>query len=810
MGNWHIVIPQEATNLVANPSLERTTTGYTSVGDDTAIARTADRQRRGGWSLAITPDADPDSGVYYGTVALLAGAAYVVSLDVWAPAGHELRLLVASTGGVQVGDALSFTGIGNWQRVTLQHISPATADRRIYLLKTGGATSTIYIDGLQVEAGDEATTYIDGEQAGCQWLGPPHNSRSRRRAQTRAGGRIIDLEDLGIVVQRQSGTGMPPVENVFTDSATLDGSTYKDTRVLSRPFTLTFWVNSEAEGFAGLHVLRDVVIDLLRPDRVARRQPVRLHYYGAAAAQSYGSPGEKVIDAVYEDGLRLEQTRGYTEMIAVRLLAPDPYIAAPWQEGGTLERLVELSGNLRIAECRDDGVCQWLGGGLNANPSRNAVIVGSDNRLYVGGAFTSPYDRVARWNFDTEAWEDLGGGLGQQVNALIQARDGTIYAGLNASVTISSVSGTVVRWDGSSWAVVGTGMSDVVLALAEGENGIYAGGYNGSSPTLRRWNGSAWNTITTSGSGTNPRIFDLVYDSRLQRLYVIGRFTDLAGNAALDHIAAYDTAAAAWASLGGANQACYSGTLGSDGTLYVMGGFTTIGGRTITNFAAWNGSRWHDLPGVSGTSAYTTGTQDGEDIVWDPYRDVLYTSNNDLGARFASPSGFDQFLIAWQNNNFILPRVRLLSFVPITIAPMPDRIVVALVSASLTSAGVVTLTNTGTAEVQPRLTLRGVTTASTVVYQIENVTTGDVIAFRLIVAGGEVITLDMAADHPRLISNRRGDITDLIFPGSDLTTFRLLPGPNTIAFYTDVDGATNLEATLHWSPRYWSVDGGGR
>src|SRR5687768_1054745 len=84
-GLFSVVIPEATTNLVTNPSVETATTGWTAVGG--SIARSTTQQRRGVYSLAVTPTSGTTDGVYFGTVSLTSGTTYTASVDVYGAPG---------------------------------------------------------------------------------------------------------------------------------------------------------------------------------------------------------------------------------------------------------------------------------------------------------------------------------------------------------------------------------------------------------------------------------------------------------------------------------------------------------------------------------------------------------------------------------------------------------------------------------------------------------------------------------------------------------------------------------------------------
>jgi len=87
----------------------------------------------------------------------------------------------------------------------------------------------------------------------------------------------------------------------------------------------------------------------------------------------------------------------------------------------------------------------------------------------------------------------------------------------------------IVKWDGSSWSALGSGMSGGVYALAVSGSDLYAGGSftnaGGSAANgIAKWNGSAWSAL---GSGMNNTVWALAVSG--SDLYAGGYFTTAGG-----------------------------------------------------------------------------------------------------------------------------------------------------------------------------------------------------------------------------------------------------------------------------------------
>ena len=279
---WSIIVPIERINLITNPSFETNTTGYTAV-DGAVLTRTAAKQRHGVYSLQVKPGLSVVSGLYYTTPSLTAGSTYAFSLDVFIPGGR--RWVIRAFDAVRSLSTELITGKGYWERLSIVFTPVTTGAHRLYLEKDSNSdVGVIYTDGWQLELCETGnywpTTYIDGDGQGFvvnqvppayYWSGTPHASISTRNGQTRAGGRILNLQsDLGFRVFSAIGLGMDSVTNVSTPNALVGGAFYQRTVGQARKFILTgaiFGVSLNE-----LQRNRRLLLDTLKPDRSEERR----------------------------------------------------------------------------------------------------------------------------------------------------------------------------------------------------------------------------------------------------------------------------------------------------------------------------------------------------------------------------------------------------------------------------------------------------------------------------------------------------------------------------------------------------------
>jgi hypothetical protein len=150
-----------------------------------------------------------------------------------------------------------------------------------------------------------------------------------------------------------------------------------------------------------------------------------------------------------------------------------------------------------------------MGGSYRSYFSARAVLPNGD--LAAGGYFTTAgglsANNVARWNGST--WAPLGTGIYESVDALAVLPSGDLVAGTEAQLLNGEY--PVARWNGTTWAPLGTGYwwgpcgqdqcYASVSALAVLPNGdLVAGGlFYSPGGNIARWNGSTWAPLGTGG-----------------------------------------------------------------------------------------------------------------------------------------------------------------------------------------------------------------------------------------------------------------------------------------------------------------------
>ena len=224
----------------------------------------------------------------------------------------------------------------------------------------------------------------------------------------------------------------------------------------------------------------------------------------------------------------------------------------------------------------------------------NLSIDAGDNVYTTGLTRGDSMTSVSKW--DGYSWSELGTGLKGNITALVDDAEDIIYAGGQFfGVMPLPAPSCVAMWDGSNWMFLGE-LSGYPAVLAIGPDGyLYAGGeiYLGSENVgIVRWDGSGWQTL---GSGLNNSVRAIAFDQN-ENLYVAGRNLSAGGSTSVG-IAKWD--GNSWSALTGTPDGGYSIistlTFGRDGVLYAGGSFSAIGGVQAANVAKWDGNSWSAL-----------------------------------------------------------------------------------------------------------------------------------------------------------------------------------------------------------------------
>ena len=805
--NFKIVVPQAATNLVTNPSLETNTTGYTAVGGAT-LTRSATHQRRGAWALRITPVASTESGTYFGTVSVTSGTAYVFSVDVLGVAGQSYELQLQNTTPTERA-SLTFTGTGYWQRLEVTFTATADEDWRLYVVRDAGETGTdyFYIDGLQFETGSAATTYFDGDSIGFVrgqkdfgWNGTRHGSTSYRTAKTRAGGSLLDMSDyctLAGVMGLGMGTFSQHYTNIITGGAVYEGHTRKP-----RNFSLLLHYTGS---MSDIWDDKNAILDAIRPDYTGIFQPMVLRFQGTDASGNEATEPLDIVCIPQVSHTDPPQTPALQEDI-LSFTALDSILPGAYQEGAELDFADSLANANRIIMRDSDGIFANLGSGLNGTVF--ALATDASGNLYAGGAFTTAggvtVNRIAKW--DGSTWSALGSGVNDTVFDIIFDNNGNLYA--TGSFTLAGgVANTVriAKWDGTNWSPLGTGLSGgtgggMSLALDASGN-LYCGGYftTAGGVTVNRiakWDGSLWDDLDSGVGGASPSVYSLAFAANGD-LYVGGTFDTVgAGSLAVKKFAKWD--GSSWSNPGdgiGAGGYINCMAFAPNGDLYIGGDFTISGGSSANYLTIWNGASF--FPSSSGSPNNSVESlafsEDGSLYVGGVFSAVGELTLSDRIAVLKNGT--------WQTLSADLPGTP--SVYSVFVTDRDEFYIGFSTAGTATVAGTITATNGGGANCYPKMRINGPGT----LHKLINNTTGAQITFaNLTLLTGEILTINFEPGNISAESTYRGNCLSYIAPGSDLADFHLRKGTNSISFLmTGTDGDTSAE--MIWTPTFGNIEG---
>lgn len=809
-----VIVPLARTNLITNPSAETNTTGYSGTAGGETIARSTTQQARGAYSIAVTPTVGTSSGVQR-TVTTVASSTYAASADIWGAPGVPYLFRVVDGGGTVLA-SYSFTGTGKWIRPSAV-VTAASVSTLIQVIKNGSAsTAVFYTDGWQMElcaAGEYfATTYIDGDQMGLipnqyppayGWTGTPHASTSYRTGQTRAGGRIVRLKDLGFLLTAIIGLGLAPPRHEALTFAQLDGGQYQTTIKPPRTFSIAGRVaaGTPNEADAALAQLGDLV----DRDRVALRQPLVLTMQAQECGVDCGNP--VFVQAIYSGGLEGNTIELPTHQVPITFTQYLPFITSTSQ-GAALTVQQSVANTNAIAQRSPSGVWSAISTGMSGGAaSVYALARGLDGTIYAGGDFTdaggSGADYLAKWNPATGIWSIVRSAtaLNGVVFALTVGPDGKIYIGgsfTNADGIAAADYIAVYDPVANTYAALSTGMDNTVNALAFAPNGtLYATGSfttagGGAARRIASWNGSAWSALGTGLDPAGAGVGLALVVGPDNTMYVGGGFTN-AGGTTVNYIAAWNGSAFS-ALAGGMGNVVRSIAFGPNGALYAGGDFTTAGGVSANRIAAWNGVSWAPLgSGLNNSVSKIAVLGDGRLLV---------------GGTFTTAGGItvpDSFAIwngaAWIYADIDLPGSP--NVFAILVTPDDTIYIGFTTTGTATSAAITTVTNSGNVDISPTLTIAGPSSGTSRIYQLINMTSGVAIYLNLTLNAGEVATLTLNPTNVTFVSTFQGNILSTILPGSQEAFFALQPGANNISFFA---ASSSVTAVLQWPLAYTNLN----
>lgn len=834
MGVWSFIQPEGTINYVDNPSFENNITdswaNYVTGGaagnrsqSDGPLAKFGAH----GLYLQKTGGAAADRWGLQDQIAAIASVQnqdYIASAWVYSTTGALIVLRIDKGVGVGAAQNQSVTLAGptdGWVRIETPVLTANATGDTLYVTVwvENAATVDAYFDAIQFELKDHTTTYCDGDQVGCEWRGPAHNGISQRSALSRAGGLVVDFADRNFDVEGMIGAGMSPISLNIDSFAILPGGELNSQKTRVHPFSLAGWIRGTS--LTNLHAKRQQLIEDVSPNNVPGDQPVLLRYTGAAI--------DKEIEAYYETGLEGRIRADFEcleQAFALRFVATDPNFYEIGESSDILDENDAIATRESVSgRLRASGLWDELGppNAAGVYGILRAICVASDHTVWWGGNFTNfdnlgapAADYIITYDVPTATWAVVGGAFtfNNIVWDIKEAPNGDIYACGQFTEALGNRD-YIAYWDGAAWQALGNpagggaAITSIRKMAFDDSGNLYvvgvfttiAGVANASYVAM--WDGAAWNAVGNppAGAAAITDVSNVVIDEQ-GNVYVGGNFTKFANIGNADHVAMWD--GAAWNFVTQLNAGAPALTIDNQNNIYVGGAFTTADGNTVNYVFRWNGRAVQTLGDGLGGGACN-------DLVFGPdgqlYAAGVFTSAGGLtvpgAAKWngASWAHLDMSLVVGSNPQCIMPGPA-----DPVIATNYDLWMGWSGPGVYNRAGDATLTNDGTEEAYPRITVTRTGGTSAILYSIRNETTGKELLFAYSLLNGETLTIDLKPTAKGIWSSFWGQRQDAILPNCDFGTFALKPGDNLITCFVDIAGAPSMKTEVIWPDPYWSFD----
>ena len=831
-------------NIVRNPSVENDLDDWSAQG--AGITRSTAEARFDRYSVRIVTNGaalleGANVRAFPNTSATLyAGSAYVRG-----EGQVQLRVRDDFNGDEFISDPLDLDP-DRWIRISdvIGKTGDAVSnDLRIHIETVGIQATTFFIDGAQLEAKAYSTTYIDGDQDGGRWNIKKHGSVSDRLSNDRKGGRFISIDEdtLGIYATVTSGIGMPPLRHNLQGQSLVPGVEFQSTKILARPIQLTVWAKPSPTcpgALEGLHDLRQDMIDIIKPDRTDPDQPFIMRYNGGDIPLD--------IEVLYEGGLEFQGDvrNQFFNSFVIRFLAPDPF----WREDN---QHVAILDPIEVLPIQNGLIGKqnrvWTDLGFTDNRILGMAI-GPDGNLYATGEFTTIGGVGANGiaGYDGTDWFPLGAGLavggGPTGINIAFGPDGSLYVG-GSFANAGGVANTagIARWDFDAevWNAVGGGVgssgapatSDNVFSMSFAPNGslFVTGDFDLGDPAgapvtmnfVGEWTGLAWRALIDTGTGG---LNGLTAAAGLEItvgpdsiIYIGGAFTDAGGVADTDSIALWNPGIQQFASMGGdADDDITAIAVTEDGKVYNGGIFSTIGAVSLNRAAIWNGSSWSQLAGgVNGNVRWIFIEETGRVWYVGDFTAAVDINGDDV-------PNTDHAAI-WDGSQWIPPDFTVptnLTRMRTLVTKGEDRFYAGqgAVGDAFVSVPNVDIDSLASAFSYPIFHFRRDAGTSATLIQLLNEDTRREMTLTYELSDGEEVEIDFRPGR-RTVQSSLFDVAidvaeafrnrlDAVVPGSDFANFVLIPGEQTITVFVTIVGNATLEASMRWQPLHCSADAG--
>lgn len=868
---WSVVVPEATVNFVRDPSFEYgdfTNWLLSYAGDPPTILSYPVTGAISGRNVCRVPYNGGEYTISAGIPQQTGAGPLTASLWIYAPSGFNFQLQIRELANVL--GARDFTTIyTGWYRYSLTITTAATGYYRPFLkIPAGQPAQVIYTDAWQFEQKRYATTYCDGDQNGLvedrahkpyTWEGEAHSSRSRRRGDTRSGGREYNLhDDLDFLTTAIVGLGMAPVE--IDKQSMMDGSElYRGALIKSRQFTITGQIFG-CNGLSHLAEKRARLIGYLRPDQTPDHQPLILRY---TPRDQKGRELARAVNIIcaYQDGLTGNITNWYTENLPLQFYATKPMIFdTAWMSAELAYHTIDINDGLYVYKPKmedfsgddiEEGWHSLSPGGYGAHRVFAAAVDPFLLRYYIVGSFSSVNGQTLQDVTYTEFFEDEADVTWQQLSegSFFDAYPRAVAVGSGPAQSNLVVMGNFTTYNGNpmpgvawrgvfdlTWAQLGQGLApeiidgtgfDVPMKLLAMPNGdYYAIGYipfdgNGDPISdITRYNHETeeWEILGDPGAGA-AGIGSWGADLCLGpdgKIYLAGNFRSFAPNlvpGSNQYVCRYNPTTEEFESLAGGIPGTWHINahgkfiwVGKDGLIYLL--FQED--DTYNNYSMWrwNGGSWTkvlDFPEVEAIESVAVDNNGVVHLVGN-LNEHIYTFNveekevNPWYIRIDGNTVYHGGIIMANGFDLVTRCYNVTihdDFIFVNTSGM-------LEGNQLNMEAVTVVNNPGNAASKPIIHIHG---KAELLY-IVNLTTNTSIQFSrsLKVGTDELVTLDFSGDRIEFYSNASPDYSYYFLGGaSDLHEFRLAPGDNRIGvLLRDTDG--NTEVWMEWRNTYWSAD----
>lgn len=843
MSNIFIIEPTATENEVPSPSFEDPDNALADITTEGAsVTRSLERARFGRASAkVVTSNILAAEGIRYTLDPSASAEPRACSVYVRGAGSVRMRVLDFTNTLQFTGEPIQLNDIF-WQRLEVVMTLGAVTctDLRVFVETPDESQAiTFFVDGFQVEAQGFVTDYVDGDleklvlphrgEPWFKWTATINDSRSTRSGRYRRAGRPIKVTQ-GLYSElwptNITGFGMPPIRTNVLPFTDLEGLQVQQQKAQSRVLGMTFFASKDPDEEIGipadlrpLHIAREALERVIKPDLVQETQPVMIEYQNRRARMR--------IPSYYEGGLEFQGDIRfpYQNSFSVRFLTEDPFWTVDSQDvcdlaisdsDNVAHLAARINGEWKMFEC--NGFVQVI----EVDPATNEIWVGGSFTTIDAGAGAVTVNRVCKISADGNTITPVGQGPGVDdgtVFAIAFRQDGQVFVGGSYVDIDGATMNNISQFDPVTDAFLsmdaGPGVNGDVRALAVDRNELL---YLGGDFTDEFGGGNTINRIAqfetssgfvalvgANGNGVNSTVRGMTIDLDGLLLFFCGAFTQETGAGAdtLKRVASWDNVLNVFVqlSLDGSEETVQGICIDNAGNLYAAGLMTNIGFNDVDKVAFFNRQEWYPL-GVAGEGV--TGGIDAR--CCHVRQDGLVVFGGDFTGATGVKSGFVNELATWDGFRFGFMDINLPGVVTIIACKwngqdlwIGGEFPFAGAPGEARFSSIQTCVNNGRAKSSPILEILGPADVA----WLENQTTGQLVRFELEVKEGETVTANLTPGHQSVVSDVRGNIIQDLLPESD--PLHLLPGDNKIAYFSLFTGV-NAEEALRWPIRAWSFD----